>query len=271
MQKITDNIYVETGFQGCNTSLVVTGDGVVVIDTPMVPVEATKWAAEAEKHGPIRYVINSEPHTDHVSGNCYFGGLVIAHEGTRQAILKASVDDMKNMLRFMAPDSPPLDENFRYRPPDITLSERLTFYLGEHTFQLIHMPGHTPYQVAVYVPEEKVVFTSDNVNLGMPVFRDSLPDVWLESLKRYQELDVDKVVPGHGEVTGKKSFTEMSALVQAWIDAIANAIAKGMSLEETVEKVPADLPGQMADMPKDGPMAGFLRINIEKIYQYLKK
>ena len=200
MQKITDGVYVETEFQGCNSSLVVTGEGVVVIDTPMVPAEAKKWAEEAEKHGPVRYVINCEPHGDHISGNCYFGGTGIAHEGTRRAILKSSVEDMKNMLKMMAPDSPPLEEDFYYRPPEITLTDKLTLYMGKHTLQLVHMPGHTPYQVTVYVPEEKVVFTSDNVNLGTLVFRDSLPDVWLESLKKYEELDVDMVVPGHGKV-----------------------------------------------------------------------
>jgi cyclase len=271
MEKITENVYVETGFQGCNTSFVVTSDGVVVIDTPMVPDDAKKWAGEAARHGPVRYVINSEPHTDHFSGNCYFGGTVIAHEGTRRAILTASVDDMKNMLKFMSPESPPPGDEFYYRPPDITLSERLTFYLGDHTFQLINMPGHTPYQVAVYVPEEKVVFSSDNVNLGMPYFGDSLPDVWLETLKRYQELDVDKVVPGHGDVAGKSSIMEMIAHLHGWIDPVANAISRGMSLEEIVEKIPADLPGEIAGMPEEGPMAGMLRTNIEKIYHYLKK
>ena len=90
MQKITNNVYVENDYRGCNTSFVVTKHGVVVIDTPMVPSEAKKFRDEASKHGPIRYVINTEPHLDHVSGNCYFNGLVVSQEGTRRAILSAS-------------------------------------------------------------------------------------------------------------------------------------------------------------------------------------
>jgi cyclase len=271
MQKVTDNIFVEIDFPGCNTSIVATGDGVVVIDAPMVPADAKKWAKEAEKYGPLRYVINGEPHNDHVAGNCYFGGTVIAHEGVRQLMLNMSVEDMRNGLKSMAPDSPPLDENFYYRPPDITLSERLNLYLGDLTLQLIHMPGHTPYQVSVYIPEEKVLFASDNINVMMPFFGDSVPDKWLESLKRYQELDIEYVIPGHGEVAGKSVIGEMSALVKGWIEPIADAIAGGMSLEETLEKVPAELPGQGADMPQEGPGAFFLQRNIERIYEYLKK
>jgi len=269
MYKVTDNVYVESEISVCNTSVVVTKDGVVVIDTPMAPANAKKVAAEIAKFGPVRYVINSEPHTDHIAGNCYFGGTVVAHEGTREIMLAAKVEDVAGMLQWTAPDSLPLDKEFRIRPPEITFSERLTLYLGEHTFQLIHMPGHTPYSLAVYVPEEKIVFTSDNINLGMPVFRDSLPDKWLETLKRLEELDVDKVVPGHGEVAGKSCFSEMSALVKSWVDAVADAIAKGMSLEEAQEKLPLAEP--FSKMPKEGPAAGFLRMNIERIYQVLKK
>ena len=43
MQKITDNVYVETGYNGCNVSFVVTGEGVVMVDSPMVPAEAARW------------------------------------------------------------------------------------------------------------------------------------------------------------------------------------------------------------------------------------
>lgn len=269
MQKVTDNVYVESEISVCNTSVVVTREGVVVIDTPMAPANAKKVAADIARFGPVRYVINSEPHTDHIAGNCYFGGSVVAHEGTRDALLAARVDDIKGMLQWVAPDSLPLDKEFRIRPPEITFSERLTLYLGDHTFQLIHTPGHTPYSLAVYVPEERIVFTSDNINLGMPVFRDSLPDKWLDTLKRLEELDVDKVVPGHGEVTDKSCFSQMSKNIRGWIDAVADAIARGMSLEEAQEKVP--LTGPFADMPKEGPAAGFLRMNIERIYQVLKK
>ena len=72
MEKLTENVYVEVSYPGCNTSFVVTEEGVVVIDTPMVPGDARQWIAEAEKHGPIIYVINNEPHPDHIAGDYLF-------------------------------------------------------------------------------------------------------------------------------------------------------------------------------------------------------
>jgi cyclase len=270
MQKVTDNVYVESKISLCNSSFVVTKDGVVVIDTPMVPVNAKKWAKAAARFGPIRYVINTEPHGDHISGNRYFGGTLIAHEGTRDAILAAKVDDLKGMFKMMMPDAPPLDKDFRYRPPDITFSRRLTFYLGGYTFHLTNLPGHTPYQVAVYVPEERIVFTSDNVIRGvMPFFRQALPDKWLKSLKEYQKLDVDYVVPGHGEVGDKSCFQTMYDTVTTWIDTVKKAISKGMTLEEVQQKV--TMAKQFPDLPRDERTAGIVRMNVERLYEVLKK
>ena len=268
MQKVTENVYVETGFRGCNTSFVVTGDGIVVIDTPMVPAEARKWRDEIANFGPVRYVINTEPHPDHMSGNAYFGGLVVGHDGTREAILHASVDELKNGLRMMAPESLPLELDFYYRPSDITFSRTLTLHLGKHTFQLIHLPGHSPFQTAVYLPEEKVVFSSDNVVQGMPFLHQSLPYEWLESLKVYQQLDVEKVVPGHGSVCDKRYLFEMSRVIQDWIDAVKEAIAKVLSREEAQEKVM--LLSRYPEMATDQRIQGIKKMNVGRLYQVLK-
>ncbi len=192
MKKITDNVYVESERSVCNCSFVITGEGIVVIDTPMVPASAKAVAADISKYGPVRYVINTEPHGDHISGNCYFGGLCVGHEGTRQAIQASKVEGMVEMLKTMHPDSLPLDPDFKFRPSDITFSEKLTIHLGDHTFQLVHMPGHSPYQVAVYVPEERVVFTSDNVSLDLAFFREAVPDKWLKTLKQMEKLGVSR-------------------------------------------------------------------------------
>jgi cyclase len=267
MQKLTENIYVETGNRGCNTSFVVTSEGVVMIDTPMVPAEAKKWRDEIARHGQIRYVINGEPHTDHVSGNCYFQGMGIAHDGTRQAILAARKEDLQNSLKMMAPDNLPLDADFRYKPPEITFSENMTLYLGRHTFRLMHLPGHTPFQVAVYVPEERVVFTSDNVVVGMPFLHQSVPYAWLESLKTLQQLEVDKVVGGHGNVCEKSYLKEMQDTVQYWIDAVKKAINQGLTAQEAIEKV--DVSDKYPMTAKDERARGIKRMNVTHLYEVL--
>ena len=271
MQKISENVFVETGFRGCNTGFVVTKEGVVMIDTPEMPADAMKWRDEIAKYSTVRYVIITEPHGDHFTGNCFFEGTVVAHEGTREAILASSVEDVTERLKRTAPDSLPLPEGFSLRPPTITLSQRLTIYLGDHTFQLVTLPGHTPYEVAVYIPEEKVVFTSDNVFYKVQTWlRQALPYEWLESLKRIQEFEADVLVPGHGNVCDRSYIPEISALIQDWIDAVSAAIDQGMSLEEAQDKIsfrdryPVEGGGEERTQEVH-------RMNVDRLYEVLKK
>ncbi|MFC1902074.1 MBL fold metallo-hydrolase [Chloroflexota bacterium] len=271
MQKITDNVYVETEFTGCNTGFVVTTEGVVVIDSPQTPTDALKWRDEAAKHGPVKYLINTEPHDDHFAGNHFFQGTVVSHEGIREAVLAASVERYKELLRQIKPESLALMEGFRFRPPDITFSQRLTLYLGDHSFQLIHAPGHSPFQVVVYIPEERVAFTSDNVFYKLQsVLRQALPYESLDALKLIGELEADVLVPGHGDTCDRSYLPEMAAFIQEWIDAVNAAIASGMSLEEAQEKI------SFADRYPNIPGAPFTledvqRMNVARLYEMLSK
>jgi cyclase len=267
MHQITDNVYVETGNRGCNTGFVVTSEGVVAHDTPMSPDAARKWVAEIAKHGALRYVINGEAHGDHISGNCYMGGTLIAHEGARAEILKSDVASYKQMMSRLLPGTP-LDSAFRYRPPDITFTDRLTIFLGKHTFKLMALPGHSPYQVMTFVPEERLVFTSDNVVTSMPFFHQALPDEWIKSLKYLQTLDFDKVVCGHGEVQEKSYITQMIKNIQTWVGAVSDAIKKGMTLEEAQKNV--TMVKEFPDLVKNTTMPGVVQMNVGGIYKYLK-
>jgi cyclase len=166
-------------------------------------------------------------------------------------------------------DSLPLEEGFKYRPSDITLSQRMTIYLGGHTFNLLHMPGHSPFQVAVHVPEERVVFTSDNVTRGMTFLHQALPYEWLESLKQLAKLDVDYLLPGHGDVCDKSYLPEMSSHIQAWIEAVSSAINRGLSLKEAQETL--SLPDRYPGMPIDERIKQVQSMNIAHLYEVLKK
>jgi len=269
MEKITNNVYAGMNFRGCNSSFVVTTEGTVVIDTPMVPTEAKKWREEVSKFGEIKYVINNEPHNDHVAGNCWMGSTIVAHEGTREAIKHNQQKALEGQMKWMAPDALPLDKDFHYRLPDITFSEEMKFYLGKHTFHLIHVAGHTPSQAAVFVPEERVVFTSDNVTMGMPIMIDAVPDEWLKSLKKLQALDVDKIIPGHGPVCDKAALDATYDSVKYIADEVKAAIAKGWSVEEVQEKV--TLHDRFPPMGPNDAMGQMRRESLAGLYKVLKK
>ena len=268
MKKVTENVFLATNIRGCNVSAIVTAAGVVLIDTPMVPAEAKNWRREVEEQlGEIKYLINNEPHRDHVTGSCCLGGMLVASEGTREAIKEHTLEILEKHLSWLAPDALPLDKDFYFRLPDITFSGSLTLYLGKHTFHILETPGHTPSMTAVYVPEERVVFTSDNVIGNMPVMFEAVPDGWLESLDKLEKLDVDIIVPGHGDVCGKEQIEVMRDKVNFFIDAVREGIKKGWGVEEIVEKTPFDKKfsldwGDAKELLNDG---------IAHLYELLKK
>jgi len=238
MQKVSANVYAGTKMQGCNPGFVTTLEGVVMIDTPMMPSDAIKWRDLIDQKGEVRYVINTEPHADHYTGNAFFTGTVIAHQGTREALATVSEGDIIERMKVMDPEGVSLMDGYRLKRPAITFTEKLTLYLGDHTFELIHLPGHTASEIAVYIPEERLVFTSDNVFYKIQTwFHEADPQAWLESLRRLGDLDVDVIVPGHGEVCDKGYLGEQAAFIEEWIAAVRDAIKRGLSKEQAQAEI----------------------------------
>ena len=250
MQRVTDNVCTDTTLRGCNPSYVVTSDGVVVIDTPQLPTRAVAMRQEAESHGPIRYLVNTEHHVDHIFGNYYFkgAGTVVNHQGLYDNFMVPTpdLDPYEYAHEAIPTDDPegeaifPLRDEY-YADPNkgrLVFTGDLTLRVGEHTFRLLHTPGHTPGQLAVHVPEERVVFTGDTIfNECQTWLMTSNVEQWLAALDRIKALDADHMVPGHGPVTTLKYLDTQRSVLLEWKAAVAAAIAQGWSREETIARV----------------------------------
>ncbi len=250
MEQVTRNIWTETKIRGCNPSYVITSDGVVVIDTPQLPTKAVAMRHEAEAHGPIRYVINTEHHVDHIFGNYYFkgAGTIVHHQGVHAnfMVLTPDLDPFAYACEAIPTDDPEgaailPDRDQYYADPNkdgIIFTGDLTLHVGDHTFELLHTPGHTPGQIAVHVPQERVVFTGDTVFCDCQTWlMTSDVDQWIASLDRIRALDVDRVVPGHGPITTLAYLATQRAMLLEWKSAVAVAVARGWSREETMARV----------------------------------
>lgn len=250
MENVTRNVFFETGLRGCNPGYVVTSDGVVVVDTPQLPTRAVEMRGQAEGHGEIRYLINTEHHVDHIFGNYYFkgAGTVVNHRGVFDNFMMVTpdLDPFAYAAEAIPTDDPAGEEIFPdrdeyYEDPNkgtIVFDGNLTLRIGSHTFELIHTPGHTPGQVAVHVPDERVVFTGDTIFSGCQTWlMTSDVDQWLTALETIRELDVDHILPGHGPVVAKSYLDVQRSDLLDWKAAVAAAVAKGWTREETVERV----------------------------------
>jgi cyclase len=272
MRRITDSVYVECDAPGCcSHSFVTTRDGIVMIDAPVVPSVAALWKTEIEKHGILRYIVANEPHIDHCGGTAFFPGIFITHESARERIAAMDREEMARMLAAGSPESLPLPETFQYRLPDMTFSKDLTLHLDDRTFHLFFMPGHTAFQTVVYVPEERTLFTGDMVsNRTIPSLHEALPFEWLDSLNRLARLDVDHVVPGHGNAGDALLISEMADALGDAIETVRGAIDTGASLQEAKDSIV--LFGDWGDfLPGPQHRRWLNRVNVGRLYLLLKE
>jgi cyclase len=271
MEKIGPNIYAETKLRGCNPGFVVTEEGIVMIDTPQAPTAALKWREFMQSRGEIRYLINTEDHRDHVTGNFFFSATGIAHQKVREAIAALEVNPILERIKAIDPEGYPLMEGYYIKKPSITFSERLTLHLGKLTFEVIHLPGHTAGQSAVYIPQERVVFTGDNVFHRVQTYlHEAYPEDWLKSLRKIGELDVDTIIPGHGEICDKSYLQEQATFIEEWMEAVRLAIQRGLSKKEAQEKISfLDRYPMDVGLAATGPEV--MRMNVGRLYDLLSK
>ena len=270
MKQLTANVFVETELKGANHGIVITSDGIVLIDTPHKPSDAVRLKGEIERRGRLRYIINTEPHGDHWTGNAFFYVPVVAQEGVRTRILGTDLAAHVARVASFGPDEPKLLENYRPNAPVITFESEMTLHVGNHTFRMVHMPGHTPYQAAVIVEEEGVVFTSDNVFCKVQTrLQEANPNHWLKALESLRALREDTFVPGHGPVCDKRYLDEQGSFIREWVDCMRGGIERGMNKEECVTNLTAMTDRYPMDVGQDGMAPRVMQLNVANLYDYL--
>jgi cyclase len=242
MRRITEGVYAEIYFWGCNPGFISSSDGVFMVDTPQQPINAVEWRERLLEHGPIRHLVNTEPHPDHIRGNAYFPGVEVLGQERMVARYSAAIPmmtgeqtleqiksaDPDSVWLFNHPDYPP-------NPPTRTFGESLRVQLGSLEIQLLHHPGHTPPQTSVYVPARAVVFTGDNVFHKCKTFvQEADPWEWLAALDAIRALEVETIVPGHGEPCSVTYLSTQAQIIQNWIGVVEDYVRRGLSENEAV-------------------------------------
>lgn len=186
-----------------NAAFVVTPDGVVAIDALGSPLLAQRWieCIHTVTPLPIKVVVVTHYHADHIYGLQAFqaaGARVVAQEHGREYLQS---DTARNrLLASREAFSPWVDDNTRLVPADEWLPGDSTFTLGDTTFQLLWVgPGHTAEDLAVFLPNERVLIAGDLVFRGrVPYVGHDDSSQWIHSLERLLALQPKVLVPGHG-------------------------------------------------------------------------
>lgn len=189
-----------------NAAFVVTPAGVVVVDALGSPALAQELVAQIRKvtDQPVTHVIVTHYHADHIYGLQTFkalGARIIAHGAARTYL---NSDTARLRLEASREELAPwVNDDTRLVEADEWLAADKTLMVGGTEFRIkIVGPSHTPEDLVVYLPKEKVLFAGDLV------FRSRIPYVgqadsqhWIAALKTLLTFDADVIVPGHGPLS----------------------------------------------------------------------
>ena len=125
--------------------------------------------------------------------------------------------------------------------PTLTYDNKVTLYHGGREFRVIHFVGNTAGDSVAYLPEEKILLAGDLLTAPVPFGADSHPRSWIESLKTLERLDVEVIIPGHGEALRDKKYLQLvRESLESVTDQVHEALRRGMTLEETRKFVKFD-------------------------------
>jgi cyclase len=278
VKKIADGVHVAVAAPAykvnCNTAIIESDDGVVVVDTHSKPSAARVIVQElrALTAKPVRYVVNTHFHWDHWHGNevypaAYPNAEIITNQITREAMVKKGLKRIQDHVRQMpaeitrlraelaAATSPDqrakltadlrLAEAYQaevgaLKPalPTMAFERTMTLYRRDREIQLLYLGrAHTEGDVFVYLPKEKVVITGDAVIGWTPFMGDGYPEDWVGTLDRLAELDFTHLVMGHGEPAGRDWLKTFRAYVHDMVEAVREEAARGATLDEVKSRV----------------------------------
>jgi glyoxylase-like metal-dependent hydrolase (beta-lactamase superfamily II) len=251
----TDNVYIFR-YGGHQSMFIVTPAGVIATD----PIGERRPAAKAYieeiqkiTKAPIKYVIYSHSHFDHIAGGQPFkdlGATFVAHRNAKKRIVELKPADVV--------------------VPDQVVDTDKTIKLGGTVLEL-HYVGrnHSDSMLVMLLPKEKIIYTVDWIPLQGVQFRGMadtyVPDIE-NGLKKVIAMDWDKLIPGHpgpkGQTGTKDDARNALAYLQDLSAAVKKAVDEGKSYADAQKEI------KLPKYESWGGYGPFLPMNIERYYDF---
>ena len=241
-KKVKDGIFVYAAvLNEANSTIILTQDGVVLIDTGQSPKDSHVVMAAVKKltSQPVRFIIHTEPHPDHAMGDFVFSppAVVIGHAGST-ASMQASESFTPARIEKQMSTSPEMREafkGFRLITPHIEYRDKMSLNVGERSLELYYLKNvHSEADTAIWLPKERVLFTAASV--GVKRFGNhrplvSIPDTQ-NAIKMMKALNPEVVIPGHGDPGTAKILDDMESYYNNLMDGVRQMAKQGKSLDE---------------------------------------
>jgi len=270
-EDICPGVFMIAGFG--NTTVVETGEGLVVVDVPVGSSARVLETIRAKTAAPIHTIIYTHIHGDHAFTTATL--LEDAKQrGHRKPMVIAQERALAHLVRYkeMEPYNWYINQiqsgrgfakptgNERFVPdnivyPDLTYRDAMGFKLGGMTFELYHYLGETDDGTWVWIPERKVAIVGDLLegdcpNIGNPFKVQRYETEWAEALEAIAGKNPDALVPGHGPLRRGERATEWcldtAKYLRFFHDEVIRLLNEGYWIEDILSmlKPPKELVGK---------------------------
>ena len=239
VKQVASDVYFFFDFNGSNAVFLVTDDGVLLIDTRTHPREGRDLLERIRKvtDKPVKWVINSHFHGDHHMGNSVFkdlGATFVAQEETARIMQRVQPKEMARRVEgFRSRGYDPADVKLVL--PDVTFDSKMIIRLGGREVRLFYLgPGQQAGDTFVQFPHARLLFTPGAfAKHSMPnmLFTPSV-DNWIKLLDQVAVMDVDAILPAHGDIATRADVKELAAMLADEYATVKDAVNRGVSLDQ---------------------------------------
>ncbi len=227
----TDNVYIFR-YQGHQAMFIVTPAGVIATDPigRYRPQAVTTYIDEIRKitSAPIRYVVYSHHHYDHIAGGKPFkdaGATFVAHKRAKERLAELNFADIT--------------------PVDEAVDDKRVIELGGTTLELIYVGrNHSDNTLLMRLPKEKLIFAVDFLPINSVNWRnmpDSWPFEWEDGIKKVLALDWERMIPGHpgpgGRLGTRDDVSNLLAYMQDLAAEVKKAADAGKCMDTAIREV----------------------------------
>lgn len=241
IEKINDRVYALLGPVSIpnkqnrgymvNSTIIIGNQGVILIDTGFTDEigRHIKNAIRGITDKPVTHIINTHFHGDHILGNSAFEGATIISSENCKATMEKSGYEWIGILESVTGEKFP---NTRPVVADTGYSEgtHSDVILAGINLQLwVPKGSHTPGDLMVYLPEDKILIAGDIlVDTMIPSFRDAHVAAWITTLQKIAELDPATIVPGHGSLMKTADVKKLQSLISTLYNGIEAGYKDGL-------------------------------------------
>lgn len=240
---LTDSVYMLEASDGTGNMAVLAGaDGMLLVDSRFPQDSDALWNATREiGNEPVRYVVNTHVHPDHIGGNealAARGSLIIAHERVRTGMLSELRIPRRGGLFYPQPPAAAL--------PDITFAESMVLHLNGETVRIfLAPPAHTGGDAFVHFVEADVLHLGDVFRTNMYPIIDHYNGGSFLGMIDAMALAIDiagpqtRVIPGHGfGATDREGLVAVHAMLLDFRDRVQALLDRGLNLEQVLAEAP---------------------------------